>query len=75
MWKTNGDGDNGTRQNCDSIAGVDREIFLLLQWFRNGEEIYRLVPGAKRELRRLVFNTHTVKIDIESSKVRRGSSS
>merc|ERR550519_2823036 len=47
----------------------DHEKFYTLKWFRNGEEIYRLVPGAKRELRRLVFNTHTVKIDIESSKM------
>ena len=51
------------------------KIGLLLQWFRNGEEIYRLVPEARWELRRMVFNPATVKIDIESSKVRHLSSS
>ncbi len=39
------------------------------QWFLNDTEIYRLVPGAPRELRRLVFNQKTVSVDLQSSKV------
>ena len=31
--------------------------------------MYRYVPKAKRELQRMVFNTDSVKIDLESSKM------
>ena len=31
--------------------------------------MYRYVPEAKRELQRMVFNTDSVKIDLESSKM------
>ena len=41
----------------------------ILQWFLNEEEVYRLVPGARRQLQRMVFNTGKLRIDIESSKV------
>ena len=41
----------------------------LFQWFHNDEEVYRFVPGARRELQRLVFNPESVRIDLESSKV------
>ena len=39
------------------------------QWFLNDAEVYRYVPKAKRELQRMVFNTESVKIDLESSKM------
>jgi hypothetical protein len=42
----------------------------LVQWFLNETEIYRLVPGAPREFRRLVFNQETVSVDLQSSKVK-----
>ena len=41
----------------------------LFQWFLNDAEVYRYVPEAKRELQRMVFNTASVKIDLESSKM------
>ena len=41
----------------------------MFQWFHNDEEVYRFVPGARRELQRLVFNQESVSIDLESSKV------
>ena len=41
-----------------------------LQWFLNDEEVYRLVPEAKRKLQRMVFNQDRLRIDIESSKVK-----
>ena len=31
--------------------------------------MYRYVPGARRELQRMVFNTNNIKIDLESSKM------
>ena len=46
-------------------------IRMVLQWFLNDTEVYRLVPGAPREFRRLVFNQMTVSVDLQSSKVRR----
>ena len=39
------------------------------QWFLDNAEVYRYVPEAKRELQRMVFNTDSVKIDLESSKM------
>ena len=41
----------------------------LFQWFLNDAEVYRYVPEAKRELQRMEFNTASVKIDLESSKM------
>ena len=48
---------------------LDTDNIVLFQWFHNDEEVYRFVPGARRELQRLVFNQESVMIDLESSKV------
>jgi len=54
---------------CNFSLPQGSRAFYSLKWFLADEEVYRLVPGAARHLRRLVFHTETVTIDLENSKL------
>ena len=43
--------------------------FYSLKWFLGALEVYRLVPGARRHLRRMAFHTNSVTIDLQTSKL------
>ena len=43
--------------------------FYSLKWFLGPLEVYRLVPGATRHLRRMAFHTKSVTIDLQTSKL------
>ncbi|XP_023328005.1 uncharacterized protein LOC111701091 isoform X2 [Eurytemora carolleeae] len=40
-----------------------------VKWFHEDEEVYRLIPGAVRDLQRMVFKSHLFNIDISGSKM------
>merc|ERR1711892_1463346 len=42
---------------CNFTLPPGNNNFYSLKWFLNDEEVYRLVPGARRQLQRMVFNT------------------
>jgi len=54
---------------CNFSLPSPNHKFYSLQWFLDDQEIYRLVPGASRSLRRMLFNKHLIRIDLESSKL------
>jgi len=54
---------------CNFTLPPGNTNFYSLKWFLNEEEVYRLVPEAKRQLQRMVFSTEKLRIDIESSKM------
>jgi len=54
---------------CNFTLPPGNNNFYSLKWFLNDEEVYRLVPEAKRKLQRMVFNQDRLRIDIESSKM------
>merc|ERR1719495_1381570 len=55
--------------HCNFTLPPGNVNFYSLKWIHNGQEVYRLVPAASRELQRMVFSTGSLKIDIESSKM------